>query len=427
MSATPLPVHMQAGNPAHTYPIVRNSSTFILALLLYAGLSAPFPANPGMIEAVIAALLILFVTVPVGIIVMSGGFALYRKYGLVPTWLHLGFFLLLWWQLFNGGVVHGWTLTDIVRDLIPCVYIFLPLLLLPAMTRATVRWSFVLPWILSAAGVILALRFYIEVQIWPWDLGKRHYFDNFLYLPYDPSVSFAAIFLPIMAVQTWRGTSPLRWISSLLMLSGGFLALGSLMAVAQRAPLGLAMLCFAVYFMTSSYRSFTRMVLLLIVAAGIGLLAQEQIESSYQLLSAKQEQVGDNGKSEEIATVLKEISRTIPTLLYGIGWGGLFYNPIYLSEISFTHSAVTFFLLKGGLSGLVFFILYLLWIGKKLAGSLTSSTYPVLLAASVPLLIGLFFQPSYKTLTYGIILSLVCVLHRQGQIHTAKGARHEGE
>lgn len=85
----------------------------------------------------------------------------------------------------------------------------------------------------------------------PLEVGRMYYFDNFLYLPYDPSVSFAGVFLPIMAVHTWKSSSPFRWLGSLVMLTGGFLALGSLMAVAQRAPLALAMLCFAVYFIVA--------------------------------------------------------------------------------------------------------------------------------------------------------------------------------
>lgn len=404
------PLH-RAG-PASSLSIPKNSMAFILALLLYAGLSAPFPANPGVIEALIAVLLILFVTVPVGIIVMSGGFTHYHKYGLVPTWLHLGFFLLLWWQLFNGGVLRGWAVTDIIRDLIPCIYIFLPLMLLPSMKRSLVRWQSILPWTLSAAGVILALRFYSEVQIWPWDLGKRHYFDNFLYLPYDPTVTFASIFLPIMAVQTWKGKSPLRWISSLLMLSGGALTLGSLMAVAQRAPLGLAVLCFLIYFMITSYRSLSRMVLLVVISAAIGLMAQQQIGDSFQLLSAKQEQVGANGKTDELNAVWAEITQSVPALFFGIGWGGLYYSPAVDKNfpVSFTHSAITFFLLKGGLGGLAFFVMYLIWICRKLYKSWSMDKLPVLLASGVPLLIGLIFQVSYKTLSFGVILTLLCLL-----------------
>lgn len=388
-----------------------NQLLLISALLIYAGFSVPFPANPGMIEAGIAVLLILFVSIPVSILVMAGGFSGYERFGLAPSWLHLGFFLLVWGQLFNGAIINGWAIVDMIRDLIPAVYIFLPLLLLPAMKTSLHKWQSVLPYVISAAGVLLSLRFYAEVGIWPWELGGRHYFDNFLYLPYDPVVTFAAIYLPIMAVQSWNSKQPRRWLASLVMLLGGLLALGSLMAVAQRAPLGLAALCFLFYLVILSYRSLGKMLILLILAAGIGLVAQEQIISSFELLSAKQEEVGANGKTDELVAVWSEVSRASHTLLFGIGWGGLYESPaVEGQQVSFTHSAITFFLLKTGVSGLVFFVLYLVWVARNGYSRWSLDRLPVLLASLVPLLIGLFFQVSYKTLSFGIVLTILCLM-----------------
>ncbi|WP_010272262.1 membrane protein [Paenibacillus senegalensis] len=392
--------------------ISSNQLFLIAAILVYAGFSVPFPANPGMVEAGIAVLLALFVTVPVSILVMAGGFSVYERLGLAPSWLHLGFFLLVWGQLFNGAVIHGWSVADMIRDLVPAIYIFLPLLLLPAMLRTSFsKWLKVLPYVISLAGVLLSLRFYMEVGIWPWELGGRHYFDNYLYLPYDPVVTFAGIFLPLMAVQSWNGRRPQRWLASLAMLTGGALALGSLMAVAQRAPLGLAAIGFVLYFFMLTYRSLGKMLVLLILAVSIGFLAQEQISSSIQLLSAKQEEVGANGKTEELKAVWSEVSRTPRTLLFGIGWGGLYESPaVEGQQVSFTHSALTFFLLKTGISGLVFFMFYLLWVARNGCSQWSLKTMPVLLASLVPILIGLFFQVSYKTLSFGVVLTIICLM-----------------
>ncbi|MDH6673552.1 hypothetical protein M2277_004217 [Paenibacillus sp. LBL] len=393
---------------------------FIAALLLYALFSSPFPADPGIPEALIAVLLILFVSVPTGIIVLGGGFSLYRHYGTVPVIIHAGFFFLLWIGLLNGGVVYGWDMTDIIRDLIPCVYLFVPLLLLPAMKRSTLNWLAILPWIISVMGVILSIRFYLVVQISPLEVGRMYYFDNFLYLPYDPSVSFAGVFLPIMAVHTWKSASPFRWLGSIAMLTGGFLALGSLMAVAQRAPLALAVLCFAVYFLVSSRKSMNKLIIGLIVLVAAGIFAQEQISNSFELLVSKQEDFGANGKTDELAAVLAETSASPYSMLFGVGWGGLFHDPAVNNIlVSYTHSAVSFFLLKGGLIGIAVLMSYLGWIMYRALQRFTMVMLPYMLAAFVPVVIGLLFQVSYKTLSYGMILTLICLIHKDvGKVHT---------
>lgn len=391
------------------------SLAFITALLLYAVFSAPFPANPGLTEVLIAGLLILFVSLPTGLVVMSGSFTLYRRYDTVPMPLHLGFFVLMWIGLLNGGIVYRWTSADILRDLIPCIYLFVPLLLLPAMNRSRLNWLSILPWLMSAMGVILSVRFYMEVRISPLDIGKMYYFDNFLYLPYDPSVTFAGVFLPIMAVHTWKSGNVLRWIASFAMLAGGFLALGSLMAVAQRAPLGLAVLSFIVYLFASSGKSVYKLLIGIIMLIGASYLAQEQISSSLELLVAKQQDYGANGKTDELVAVLQETSKSVYPLLLGIGWGGLFFDPTYQAEVSFTHSAFTFFLLKGGLAGLLIFLSYLGWITIRSFKKISLKFLPHMLAAGVPIMIGLLFQPSFKTLSYGMMLTVLVLLFNSPQ------------
>lgn len=390
---------------------------FIIALLSYSLFSAPFPVNMGIAEIFIGGFLVLFVSIPTGLIVMTGGFTLYQRYSVVPIWLHIGFFLLLWCELFNGLIVQGWDITDIIRDIIPCVYIFVPLLLLPAMQRSTVNWLKILPWIISIMGVILSLRFYRVAQISPLDVGKMYFFDNFLYLPYDPSVIFAGIFLPLMAVHTWKSNSLISWLGSLLMVIGGFLALGSLMAVAQRAPLALAVLCFGVFFLIVTRQSIKKLILLILFLVLAGYLAQEQIQSSFQLLSDKQDSFGANGKTEELFAVLKETSQSPITLLFGVGWGGLFHNPAVANiQVSYTHSGFTFFLLKAGIMGIIIFVSYLLWICRHLLHGFTVNKSPIVLACVVPMLIGLLFQVSYKTLSYGIILTLMCLLFNDRRV-----------
>ncbi|WP_256252698.1 hypothetical protein [Paenibacillus sp. UNC496MF] len=385
--------------------------TLLAALMIYGLLSSPFPDSPGLIEGMVAGLLVLFVTIPVGFVVMIGDFPIYRKYNLFPVWIHVGFFALLWIGLFNGIVVQGWQASDLIRDVIPFIYLFMPLLLVPVMVRTRLNWKVILPWALSLVGIIFAVRFFIVIGIAPWEIGTRSYFDNFLYLPYDPSVVFAAVFLPIMAIQHFKVTRLNSWLAGLLMLVGGMLCLASLMAIAQRAPIGLAVGCYFVYGLCHSLKKFIALALILVF---VFFAAQSQISGSFQLLADKQEEVGANGKLDELRTVFHETSDSVESLFFGTGWGGLFNDPIYGDEpVSYTHSVITFFLLKAGLTGLFLFFSYFFWVVRRALRNVSFKVLPGLLAAIVPIAVGFAFQPSYKTLTYGIVLAYLCMLHKR--------------
>jgi hypothetical protein len=93
----------------------------------------------------------------------------------------------------------------------------------------------------------------------------------------------------------------------------------------------------------------------------------------------------------------------------------VFKDPIIPEvEVSFTHSAFTYFLLKTGILGLTCFILYLSLIFKSFFNnsfsqhSVTSDyrmyKIMVFLSALPAVIIGIFLQVSYKTLSFGVVL-----------------------
>ncbi|MBD0379769.1 hypothetical protein [Paenibacillus sedimenti] len=389
---------------------IKSSLYIALALLIYATLSSPFPQNPGVFEAAVALCLMLFVRIPIGALIAAGSFRGMDQYKSFPVWLHMLFFYLLWWELINGAVLQGNNLVDVIRDLIPFIYLFMPLFLLPAMQKAKLDWGAILPWIISLVGVIFSIRFYIKADINLTEIGRRYFSDYLLYFPYDPSVIFAGIFLPLMAIQIWRVKSPIRMIGSIVMVIGGALALGSLLAVAQRAPIGLAVVCFTVYALGVARQSIGKLVLVLVLFASVYMVAQDQIASSLDLLQAKQSEYGANGKTDEMFTIFKEVAKDPSAFFLGRGWGGLFFDPIYMAKVSYTHSVITYYMLKAGVIGLITFILYLGWVLSRMLKAFTMSRLPVILASIVPMSIGMLFQPSYKCLSYGVILALVCAL-----------------
>ena len=50
------------------------------------------------------------------------------------------------------------------------------------------------------------------------------------------------------------------------------------------------------------------MIVIIVILIGAGILAQEQITSSFDLLLSKQVNYGANGKTDELAAVLQETS-----------------------------------------------------------------------------------------------------------------------
>jgi O-antigen ligase len=135
-------------------------------------------------------------------------------------------------------------------------------------------------------------------------------------------------------------------------------------------------------------------------------LLREQFFGAIELVINKTETVGLNKKDLEVRTVLYHIGQSPSLVLLGTGWGGVFDNPaIYANvKISFTHSLISYALLKTGLIGFVLVCMYLLFIINRIVVNYDRKRLPVLLAGLPPLLIGLFFQPSYKTLMYGFVL-----------------------
>lgn len=151
----------------------------------------------------------------------------------------------------------------------------------------------------------------------------------------------------------------------------------------------------------------------LIFVVGVGLLVVYPfLADLFGLLLAKQKSVGMNNKAVEFRAVLDTIMATPFTLWFGIGWGGVFINPIYSNPEStrFTHSLISFWLLKTGLVGFAVMTSFVLLLFRNinLKSVWTSSRrMAISLAASAVIIIGVFFEPTYKMLSFGMIVGLL--------------------
>lgn len=227
---------------------------------------------------------------------------------------------------------------------------------------------------------------------------------------YDPAMLFAAILLSswgvVLMVKSWRG-----WLPGIILTGAGALIAYGFMMLGLRAYTALFALAVLAMCLTK-WRDkgfYTRLLPIFFVA---GIVLWPQIEAVLQLLWAKQQVVGTNGKLVEWQAVFGSVFSSVESTLFGIGWGGVLMNPIYFDgSTRFTHSVLSFYLLKSGLLGLLglmSIIVILFFQGLRLGDKegFTTSRLILLISCLPPLLIGLLFEPTYKMLSYGVILAL---------------------
>ena len=345
--------------------------------------------------------------------------------------------------------IKGNDTINIVRDVIPFLFLFaVPVLLIfpISVTNREVARDY-LTLTLLLVGVITALIFFSELTRYgslqqivermqnAFHTMQYHYQSNaltnaqlqvwaimdlknqanagiqlvFLKL-YDPAVLFAALFLSswgvVLIIRSWR------WLAAgtLLLVIGTLIAYGSMIIGLRTYTAFYVLVVLTVVALHLKERGlYTR--LLPIAALGLGFL-WPQIEKVLKLLWIKEQVVGANGKGAEWHAIISLIFSSAKTALFGIGWGGVFENPIYSDEPSrFSHSILSFFLLKGGIVGLTLLlaiVALLIFSNIKLSkmSKLTMSRYILLLSCIPPLVIGLLFEPTYKMISYGVIFSL---------------------
>ncbi len=400
---------------------------FIIALLLYPSISNPFPSNIGVAELLIGFLFVLSIDYPHLLPLDPKSFRLGFTY-LVP--LQIILFILLFVPTLVIIASSKFTLADYIRDVIPFLYIFIPFFYY-SLIYSKFKWHLYLPWIISIMGSILSLRYlyaiYAAYGLVPFlSLGNASYRDDLLYLTYDSSAHFSAVFLLSSSILLMSKQKYALSVSAFLL--GMLSFLGNLL-VAQRAPTFLTI--FSVFaFSIITFARYRKKYFIIIGLFGFAVLLIASIQFNdllssllvdtekipiFSKLLEKQEKFGLNSKDSELYTVLDIVLSSAPKLIFGIGWGSVFQDPIIPEvEVSFTHSAFTYFLLKTGLLGLFCFIFYLFIIAKSFFSNsisrhsttnefMTHKTL-VFLSALPAIIIGVFFQVSYKTLSFGVVL-----------------------
>lgn len=376
---------------------------FIIALYSF---SYAWPKTIGLIEIVIGVLLIIWLFKPM----------LHLFYFSKPI-LSITFFSLLVIPLAVGTLHNGNEMSSVIRDVIPYFYITIPMIFLAtSVDKHTLKQILkYIPWFLSFTGVIFALR-----EFYSNNLDTLVYTSS--YLMQSPAVLFTAIFCSLYTIEYFLNK---RYLYALLCFTPSIITVGVLYFTVLRAPIALWLLSIFIYVFLKKLS--LKNILYIIMGLIITIFSFEAIKYTYTLSSTpnantlssttisnsfllKQQRYGANGKIEELILAKKFILHNDNSMeaILGKGFGGKWYSPAAGGEVRFTHSLLTYMILKMGLLGLVIFSIYLLLIFKVFFSLLQDiQENPMgsilLLAILGVFTVNLWLESGYKTLDFGII------------------------
>ena len=210
---------------------------FAILIATYAFWSSSTPDDFGIPEAVIAACLLLFVGLR-GTAIALGGFLLQRQVGL-SKWVFICFLGLLVLPLIWGLAVKQNSLIDIVRDVVPLLYFFLPLFFIPHMSKHPAFWKEMCIMSLCAISVAYSIRFFASTDSSIEQIGREIIFGgDDSYYPMDPAVLFGSTFLLAYGVMKLFEKG---YVYGIICLIFGSVAFASLIAIIVRAQIFLVL------------------------------------------------------------------------------------------------------------------------------------------------------------------------------------------
>lgn len=376
----------------------------LAAVAVYAGWGSPTPDSPGVPEFLTGLLLLAAAGIgPVAAALVLPPRAPWR----IAAWVLLVYGLTV---PVAAGVLAGNPVEGMLRDVIPFLFLLLPLFLTPVAERRPVFRSH-LTLAAAALGIVFALRVLAPVP------GLAATAGDPLYLANAPTVLFAGLYAAGaagFALYRARGGAK-AWAAAVLCAAAAFPPLAVMAMIGQRASMGAALACAAALILTAAakrpLRAAVPALALLLLAAWFW----PALSGLALGLARKTEMVGFNMRVQEARTVLDALGASLPAVLFGKGWGAAVASPaVGGMTVNFTHSLVTTYWLKTGLAGLCAALGYLAALGLMLPRLIFRN--PVLgLALAAPFLIDVLLYASFKSLDFGLILLLIALWGEAGQ------------
>lgn len=381
------------------------------AILVYALWGEPTPPAFGWPEILVGVLL----TAAVGLRSFARAVTPVRG-DAHPFWFRAGQFFLLYGLSVPlvGAVIAGASPGNIVRDIVPFLFMLLPVFMVDTV-RDRVRWHFIVTACVVVLGVIFAARVVAPLALassgmdHAAQLGMNLSGQDPHRLANAPSVLFAA--MALLGAAGWiitRRINANAMISAAILSGVALIPLAAMALVLQRASLGLLALGLAFWIAIGIVKKPRRMVVPLLGLAVLCLMVWAPLADVVAGLAHKNVMVGANMRWQEAAAV-RDALHGIGAILFGNGWGATVQSPaVGDSIVTFTHNLGTTLWLKSGLIGVGLGLAY--FGGLALALIRFLPIHPILVVAlGAPMVIDYLLYASFKSLDFGLILLLAAL------------------
>lgn len=202
-----------------------------------------------------------------------------------------------------------------------------------------------------------------------------------------------------------RGLKALLIALFLIILLG--VALASMAADTQRAFLIATAITVSITMVHIFMRSPIKALMILAALGCFLALFPTVLGQLSEMVIGKTQLVGFNRRFEEWQAVWDVISADLATLCFGIGWGNGFASPAVAEiYVTYTHSLLSFILLKTGVIGFILAVAYVATIFDAVIKIYIQNGYRAL-AYFWPFIIPIFFYASYKSFDFGLLLTLI--------------------
>ncbi len=372
---------------------------FTGALVIYALIGAPTADHPAGAEIIMGVLLFL----GMGVSAFVRPFQFTQK----PTNSH--WFMAAQVLLVVGlclplarGVFFEYRHTDIARDLIGFLFLILPVFIAPFLEKKEGHKMLTILCLLI--GFAFGLR-----TLFPDNIFNIRG-NELLYLANSPLILFTAIY-----ALGWGGQKLFEKFTMRHVVIAAFAVLGVIICLAammqdiRRATFAAVMISLLIFLVLGFIKAPFKMVFPACIMGAVFCVFYQDILSLMNEVSLKTSQVGMNMRIQEWQAVWQVMSSDSVSMILGKGWGASFASPAVGGfPVTFTHSLLSAMMLKAGLIGLLLCLFYLFFVFEKLR-RLVFSEPVAAIALFWPLMIAVLFYASYKSLDFGLLLTLILI------------------
>ncbi|CAM4198547.1 O-antigen ligase like membrane protein [Zobellia nedashkovskayae] len=327
---------------------------------------------------------------------------------------------MFFWPLLVG-LIKGSSLGNIIRDVIPFLYIcFASIFLIRSDTHGSFFKAIhrVLPWLLTLIGLVFTVREVLPFLDHILANNGIVWLEMHLLLQ-SCAVTFAMCFLLLRGCNFMHSGNYFKGIILLALSLIPFI--GAYLSV-MRAPTAFYILFILIAFIIWPVKIWRKVAIVGVVGLiFIISMGPNALNPYLANLTNKQKNHGNNGKIEEVTRITElTLDGTKLTQLFGQGWGSTWASPAFQpiehpgKRISYAHSFIAYSILKFGIPGylisillivMVFSLFSLAWYRVKVF----SYEGTVLLSTMPALLIGIFLEPNYKTLDFSLTLLILII------------------